>query len=420
MADAAVPAAAVPAVVGVVWDSSGSCSGSAKLAPLSALLAELSAAHLATGRPVLFTVWALSTGRCPVHGPRSRALCLLHGLTPLACVGAALVPVCEKASLEDAQRAAGGMVYDGGTDLSLLDQLPEDGAGTGLEYALLVSDGIDNHGSHRQPALLRTTCPIHCLIAKGGAHGTAPQALRSIAALTSGLVFSGGLKEMAAVVSGAEQLIVCTGVRLEGVTVEQMLEADATGGFATVPDCRLTASHWQLQPVTDLRSPMSPAFIDFSRFLPTNERSWAFQDGAVHFSGTLPPGFAPAAATVSLERGGRTATFRLQFDGAAVDGFAGACCAACVRKLLCESCHVLPVLMPRGAVEMAVGADRAVGGLLEGRAGGGEAARSAARDGGQGRRGDQPAGRSGSAAGSGGYGASVRPSGRTHHPAAAA
>ena len=68
-----------------------------------------------------------------------------------------------------AQEAGEALAYDGGTDLSLLDALP---AGT-VDYLVLASDGVDNHGHHRRPSLLGVQVPVHVAITKGGEHGAA-------------------------------------------------------------------------------------------------------------------------------------------------------------------------------------------------------------------------------------------------------
>jgi hypothetical protein len=194
--------------VGVVWDVSGSRS-SADTPRLEALLAELADCHDKMESEVRFELYTLSTE---------------------------LDLIASDASLADATArvATGSLLYDGGTDLSLLADLPF------LDYCVLVSDGIDNFGTHRQPQLDELEFPIHVAIAKGGVHGTAEAVLRSIAALTGGVSLPLRSPELAAVVSGLAEQVVVACVRVDGLDEEQMF--DASTGFATVPDCRIVTA----------------------------------------------------------------------------------------------------------------------------------------------------------------------------------
>jgi hypothetical protein len=80
--------------------------------------------------------------------------------------------------------AALPLAYDGGTDLSLLENVEahvmrgrEAEGGTGkLDYCVLCTDGIDN--LHRRPAMDRILHPVYVALAGGGVHGSDPALLQ--------------------------------------------------------------------------------------------------------------------------------------------------------------------------------------------------------------------------------------------------
>lgn len=157
------------------------------------------------------------------------------------------------------------LTYDGGTDLSLLNDLSSE-----FDYAILCTDGIDNF--KRRPDMERIPFPTYVALTQGGVHGTDTALLQGIARLSGGACMP--LEKSAALVgiaSGENDEVVVSCLRLVGLADDALFDER----LQTVPDARITQGRWAL-----------------------------LESGAARVSGTIPPGVgAPSELVVGISRG---------------------------------------------------------------------------------------------------------------------
>lgn len=134
----------------------------------------------------------------------------------------------EAVGVDEAIGALATVMYDGGTDLTLLSELLTQ-VGPGIGAALLFSDGVDSLG--RQPLLQEDCPPLHCVV---DVHTADLETLGRLSLRTGGYLLK---REYSRIL---QPQVVLTRIR-----ISQRDEAfcEAENGFHSCPDCRGQIKH---------------------------------------------------------------------------------------------------------------------------------------------------------------------------------
>jgi hypothetical protein len=202
----------------IVWDVSGSRENADD--QLLALIDEMEVSHARQGHVLSLSVYTLSTE---------------------------LIQLGRSASARQATRAAIAaelpLTYDGGTDLSLLNDLTNERAvGEKMfDYAVICSDGIDNF--KRRPDMARIPFPCYIGVTRGGVHGADSSLLQGIARLSGGVCLPIEMSaRLVAIASGAADETIVSCLRLVGLEEEALFD----DRVQTVPDARILNGRWSL------------------------------------------------------------------------------------------------------------------------------------------------------------------------------